>query len=123
MRGNMFAAVHVFTPSQDIPDDESLRLVILDPTQAYSRNGNNMAYGAALSVLKKRGEQPRVNQNRLLFLAPDYDGASRLLDQVSTVLAWKSIDEDIKDMRLNLDQSRQDRHGKAMQQPKLLWSA
>lgn len=104
MRGSLFGAVHVFTPSQDIPDDESLRLVILDPTQAYSRNGNNMAYGAALDVLKKRGEQPRVNQNRLLFLAPDYDGASRLLDQVSTVLAWKSIDEDIKDMRLNLDQ-------------------
>ena len=104
VRGSQFAAVHVFTPSQDIPDDESLRLVILDPTQAYSRNGNNMAYGVALGILKKRGEQPRVNQNRLLFLAPDYDGASRLMDQVSTVLAWKSIEDDIKDMRLNLDQ-------------------
>lgn len=104
MRGSLFGGVHVFTPSQDIPDDENLRMVILDPAQAYSRNGNNMAYRAALDVLKKRGEQPRVNQNRLLFLAPDYDSASRLLDQVSTVLAWKSIDEDIKDMRLNLDQ-------------------
>lgn len=104
MRGNAFSGVHVFTPSQDIPDDEALRLVVLDPAQAYSRNGNNMAYGAALEVLKKRGEQPRVNQNRLLFLAPDYDGASRLLDQVSTVLAWKSIEDDIKNMRLNLDQ-------------------
>lgn len=104
MRGNQFGAVHVFTPNQDIPDDENLRLVILDPTQAYSRNGNNIAYDVALDVLKKRGEQPRVNKNRLLFLAPDYDGASRLLDQVTTVLAWKSIDEDIKDVRLNLDQ-------------------
>ena len=105
VRGSQFSAVHVFTPSQDIPDDESLRLVILDPAQAYSRNGNNLAYyGVARDILKKRGEQPRVNQNRLLFLAPDYDGASRLLDQVSTVLAWKSIDEDIKEMRLNLDQ-------------------
>ena len=104
LRTSTFSGVHVFTPSQDIPDDEALRLVVLDPAQAYSRNGNNMAFGAALDVLKKRGEQPRVNQNRLLFLAPDYDGASRLLDQVSTVLAWKSIEDDIKDMRLNLDQ-------------------
>jgi hypothetical protein len=37
-------------------------------------------------------------------LAADYDSASRLLDQVSTVLAWQSINDDIKDMRLNLDQ-------------------
>ena len=103
-RGSLFSGVHVFTPSQDIPDDEALRLVVLDPSQAYSRNGHNQAYGAALDVLKKRGEQPRVNQNRLLFLAADYDGANRLLDQVGTVLAWKSIEDDIKDMRLNLDQ-------------------
>lgn len=103
-RGSLFSAVHVFTPSQDIPDDEALRLVVLDPSQHYSRNGHNMAHSAAMDILKKRGEQPRVNQNRLLFLAADYDTASRLLDQVSTVLAWKSIDEDIKDMRLNLDQ-------------------
>ena len=103
-RGSLFTGVHIFTPSQDIPDDESLRLVVLDPSQAYSRNGHNMSYGAAIEVLKKRGEQPRVNQNRLLFLAADYDSASRLLDQVSTVLAWQSINDDIKDMRLNLDQ-------------------
>ena len=103
-RGSLFTGVHVFTPSQDIPDDEALRLVVLDPSQAYSRNGHNQAYGSALDVLKKRGEQPRVNQNRLLFLAADYDSANRLLDQVSTVLAWKSIEDDIKEMRLNLDQ-------------------
>lgn len=104
LRSSMFNGVHVFTPSQDIPDDSSLRLVVLDPTQAFSRNGNNSSFSAAMDVLKKRGEQPRVNQNRLLFLAADYNGTNRLLEQVSTVLAWKSIVNDIKDMRLNLDQ-------------------
>ncbi|MDR2726775.1 MAG: DUF499 domain-containing protein, partial [Deltaproteobacteria bacterium] len=120
-RGSMFVGVHIFTPSQDIPDDEALRLVVLDPGQAYSRNGQNQAYAAALDILKKRGEQPRVNQNRLLFLAADYDGANRLLDQVRTVLAWKSIEEDIRELRLNLDQyqTRQARQGHAAAQDTL----
>jgi len=102
--GSLFAGVHIFTPSQDIPDDEALRLVVLDPEKAYSRNGHNRAYAAALGILENRGEQPRLNRNRLLFLAADFGGTSRLIDQVRTVLAWKSIEDDIRGQRLNLDQ-------------------
>ncbi len=105
----VFGGVHVFTPSSDVPDDWSLRLVVLPPTATFARSAQSQAIDAAMSILKTRGEQPRQKQNRLIFLAPDADSVPRLKDQVTSVLAWSSIVADVKDGRLNLDghQSRQ----------------
>lgn len=100
---NLFL-VHPFTPSVDIPDDWSLRLVLLTPEAPYSRTGQNLALDKAAEILRYRGEQPRQKQNRLIFLAADFDALSRLKDQVRSCLAWQSIVNDIKDMHLNLDQ-------------------
>lgn len=99
-----FAGVHVFTPSGDIPDDGGLRLVVLPPDTPYSKTGHSQAQERAGELLKARGEQPRQKQNRLLFLAADNDTLSRLKDQVRSVLAWQSIVDDNKELRLNLDQ-------------------
>ena len=95
--------VHVFTPASDIPDDWSLRLVVLPPSTAWSRSGPNAARDAAAAILRMRGEQPRQKQNRLLFLAADADQVMHLKDTVRALLAWRSIEADIKDGRLNLD--------------------
>uniref|UniRef100_UPI0026198E16 hypothetical protein n=1 Tax=uncultured Halomonas sp. TaxID=173971 RepID=UPI0026198E16 len=46
---------------------------------------------------------PRQKQNRLIFLAADFDVVSRLKDQGRTFLAWKSIVEDIDSGALNQD--------------------
>lgn len=102
--GSMFNSVHVFTVSSDIADDEHLRLVVLPPAAAYSHSTPALATDRALEILRFRGDQPRQKQNRLLFLAADYDVVSRLKDQVRSMLAWKSIVDDSRDMRLNLDQ-------------------
>lgn len=101
--------LHLFTPATDIPDDWGLRLVVLPPATAWSRSGPNAARDAAMAVLKMRGEQPRQKQNRLLFLAAESDQVMHLKDTVRGLLAWRSIEADIKDLRLNLDalQSRQ----------------
>jgi hypothetical protein len=99
-----FGGIHVFTPSGDVPDDGQLRLIVLPPDAAINRNGQGMATEQALRILKNRGEQPRFKQNRLIFLAPDYDNVSRLKDQMRSTLAWQSIVGDIKDLKLNLDQ-------------------
>jgi hypothetical protein len=63
-------------------------------------------------MLAKRGEAPRMNQNTLLFLAPDLQALVRLKDQVRTVLAWESIVKDVKAKRLKLgaDQVYVDQH-------------
>lgn len=104
-----FGGVHVFTPSADVPDDWQLRLVVLPPEATFSKGAQSPALEAAAAILKSRGEQPRQKQNRLIFLAPDTDSISRLKDQVTSLLAWKSIVDDVKEGRLNLDghQSKQ----------------
>ena len=103
-QGEIFKYIHIFTDHSDIPDDYSLRLVVLAPEHKFSKSNKSMAVNKALDILQHRGQQPRIKQNRLIFLAPDYDQSSRLSDQAKTVLAWGSIVDDCNNMKLNLDQ-------------------
>jgi uncharacterized protein len=105
----VFGGIHVFNISGDIPDDWALRLVVLPPDAAYSRSGMNLALDRAREILKQRGDVPRQKQNRLIFLAADFDHVARLRDQVRSMLAWQSIVNDGQEGKLNLDsiQSRQ----------------
>jgi predicted AAA+ superfamily ATPase len=111
----LFGGIHVFTESSDVPDDWQLRLVVLPPDAAFSRSGQSLATDRAKEILKARGEQPRQKQNRLIFLAADYDSVSRLKDQVRSMLAWQSIVADIKDMKLNLDQFQAKQASKSLE--------
>ncbi|MCK5880088.1 MAG: ATP-binding protein, partial [Holophagae bacterium] len=105
-RSGIFAGVHVFTASADVPDEigSGPRLVILPPSNGYSVGSGDLACRAAEDVLRHRGEQPRQHQNRLIFLAAEVDLVSRLKDHVKTAIAWKSIVEDVDKGRMNLDQ-------------------
>jgi uncharacterized protein len=109
LASGLFGGIHIFTASGDVPDDWHLRLVVLPPDVAFSRSGQSLAIDRAGEILKQRGEQPRFKQNRLIFLAADYDSVSRLKEQVRSTMAWQTIVSDIKDAKLNLDvfQSRQ----------------
>ncbi|QKE41939.1 MAG: ATP-binding protein [Ferrovum myxofaciens] len=111
----VFGGIHVFTASGDIPDDWQLRLVVLPPDAAFSRSGQSLAIDRATEILKNRGDQPRFKQNRLIFLAANYDSVSRLKDQVRSTLAWQSIVSDIKEMKLNLDQFQSRQASKSME--------
>jgi predicted AAA+ superfamily ATPase len=99
----VFGGIHVFTDSGDVPDDWTLRLVVLPPDAAFSKSGQSLGLERATEILKKRGDQPRFKQNRLIFLAADYDSVSRLKDHVRSFLAWRSIVADYKDNRIVLD--------------------
>jgi hypothetical protein len=44
-----------------------------------------------------------MHQNRLVFVAPDYDTIIRLKDHIRTFLAWKSIVNDVEQARIVLD--------------------
>lgn len=109
LASGLFGGIHIFTASGDVPDDWQLRLVVLPPDAAFSRSGQSLAIERAGEILKQRGEQPRFKQNRLIFLAADYDSVSRLKEQVRSTMAWHTIVNDIKEAKLNLDvfQSRQ----------------
>ena len=99
-----FDGLHVFTESKDVPDEYGMRLVVLAPAAPYRKGSDNLAQTAATEILTHRGEQPRQKQNRLLFLAADFDALERLKDQARTYLAWSSIVADVENQRLNLDQ-------------------
>jgi uncharacterized protein len=50
------------------------------------------------------GESVRdLTAARLIFLAPDHEGLSRLIDATRVALAWGSTAEDVKEGRLNID--------------------
>ena len=113
-----FSGIHVFTSSADVPDDYGAgpRLVVLPFTAAYSRVESNQAFSEAETILRQRGEQPRQKQNRLVFLAPDFDVVSRMKEQARIYLAWASIVSDIESGTLNqdlshLNQARRNRDG------------
>ena len=111
----VFGGIHIFTASSDVPDDWQLRLVVLPPDAAFSRSGQSLAIERATEILKTRGDQPRFKQNRLIFLAADYDSVSRLKDQVRSTLAWQSIVSDIREMKLNLDQFQSRQANKSLE--------
>ncbi len=96
--------VHVFTSHNDIPDDKSLRLVVLPPGENYNKNAPfSTAQTNANSILKNHGEQLRKYQNRLIFLAADANCVGRFMEQIVSMLAWDSIVEDYTNNRLILD--------------------
>lgn len=106
-KNHHFGGIHVFTKSADVPDDygSGPRLVVLPIQAGYSRTETNQAFGEAGNILRNRGEQPRQKQNRLIFLAPDFDVVSRLKEQGRIFLAWRSIVTDIESGTLNQDLS------------------
>lgn len=99
----IFDGVHVFTASADVPDDSGFRLVVLPPDDHYDNGNIKMAEVRAAEYLKKRGEQARHQQNRLIFLAAGAENVSLLLDHVRSMLAWRSIVSDYENNRLTLD--------------------
>jgi predicted AAA+ superfamily ATPase len=104
-RNTIFAGVHVFTNSVDVPDDYGVgpRLVVLPPSDSYTKVGGGSAIAAAEKILATRGDQPRQKRNRLIFLSADFDVVGRLRDAGRTYLAWQEIVADINDGKLNLD--------------------
>jgi conserved hypothetical protein len=100
-----FEARHVFTPAADIPDDygRGLRLVVLPPAIAYTRQSKEEVFKAAAEILDKRGNQPRQKRNRLLFLAADGEMTPRLYSECRSWLAWQQIVSDIDSGKMNLD--------------------
>lgn len=101
---SFFDGVHIFTPQVDVPDDASLRLVVLPPELYYAKAESRMAFDAVLDYVRNHGTKPRYRGNRLLFLAADYGALNRLRDCIRVALAWGSIVEDVKEGRLNIDQ-------------------
>lgn len=98
-----FDGSHIFTAHSDIPDDAALRLVVLAPEAAHSRENDSCSKPNVLEYVRQNGAKPRYRANRLIFLAADSGVLPRLRDATRAVLAWHSIVDDINQTRLIVD--------------------
>jgi hypothetical protein len=104
-----FAGIHVCPASSlDVPDEQTARLVILNPVDEYkATNRNNSAMTAIADILNNRGTSPRIYRNMLAFIAPDQDMTASLKQEVRLYLAWASIKNDSEDLNLDAAQNRE----------------
>lgn len=91
-RAGDFSRVHPLPQSsQDVPDEQDARLVVLGTDHPYSKETGNAAQKAAQGILETRGSAPRLYRNTLVFLAVDKARLQDLDDAVRRYLAWESI--------------------------------
>ena len=103
-----FAAVHVAPESSgEVPDEMEARLVVLGPDNPHDSSGDSKAKAAADDILTKRGQQPRIFRNALLFLAPDRRRLGELEQAMRMCMAWRSIVQDQETLNLDAFQRRQ----------------
>ena len=91
---NRRSDVVVYTDhSTDIPDSDTVRLIVLPPSRSLPSRSQEAddASSEALKILRQRGDVARVRRNTLLFLASKKDEIRTLRKAVRAHLAWNSI--------------------------------
>lgn len=104
-----FAGVHIAPDSSaDVPDEASVRLVVLGPQYLHgSKETNSEARLRVEDILNQKGASPRYCKNMLLFLAPDKTKLALLEQAVCQYLAWDSIVQEKEVLNLDVSQSNQ----------------
>ncbi len=104
-----FAGIHICpSSSNDIPDEQAVRLVILRTKDTYKRNSDKSnACNVVIDILNNRGSAPRVYRNMLAFVAPDADKIGALQQEVKRFIAWTSIMTDKDELSLDGAQVRE----------------
>lgn len=104
-----FAGVHICPASSlDVPDEQTARLVVLNPKQYHWTGGDaSVALAVAQEMLQNRGGGPRLYRNMLVFVAPDREVIRSLDIEVRRYLAWQSVIRDAEVLNLDAHQQRE----------------
>lgn len=104
-----FKGIHICPASSlDVPDDQTVRLVILSPSETVTTSSHGCtALDVAEKIWESRGNSPRIFRNMLVFLAPDQTSMSALEQETRRYLAWQSIKNDSQDLNLDAAQNRE----------------
>ena len=103
-----FCRVHPFPQSsQDVPDEQDARLVVVGIDAPYSKEDGCAAITKAPSILETRGSSPRLYRNTLVFLAVDQTKLQDLEEAVRRYLAWTSIVTEQATLNLTAHQLKQ----------------
>lgn len=104
-----FSGKHVCPASTlDIPDEDTLRIVILPPSAAHrSKVEDSHALKMADEILQSRGSSQRNYRNMLVFAAADASYVSQLKTEAKRFKAWTSIMDDREALNLDVAQTRE----------------
>ncbi len=104
-----FAGLHSCPSSSlDVPDEKSVRLVVLGPKSTYIPNDEDCeAITECENILNHRGQSPRIYRNMLLFLAPDHHTLPALTQAVRHYRAWQSICDEREALNLDAIQTKE----------------
>jgi len=103
-----FAGIHIAPTSDDVPDDDEVRLVVLSTKTPFKKDSKlSDAVYKAKDILDNRGSIPRQYRNMLVFLAADEDIISNLDSDVRRFIAWQSVVDDQEALNLDAHQRRQ----------------
>ncbi len=99
----VFARVHrIPGGTADVEDEPTAALVVFGLDRCHSKKAKSVAADFAHEFLARRGGQPRVHKNSLVFLAPDVDRVDTLDSVLRRKLAWEQVKK--RQRELNLDQ-------------------
>lgn len=105
-KGKLFRGVHV-APKQslDIPDEQTVRLVVLSPRNSYSPKNNisNEVIEEIKTLHITRGTSARTYKNTLVFAFADQESIPSLLSEIKRYLAWQNIDREKDSLELSKD--------------------
>lgn len=104
-----FSGIHVCPASSlDVPDDQTLRLVVLTPSANHrGKTADSAALTLASEILSNRGTSPRTYKNMVVFAAADASYYAQLLSAAKQYLAWDSIKKDRESLNLDVAQTRE----------------
>lgn len=93
----------VFFPADEtsIPDSPKLILIVMDPRQEWSDNGNGRIQEQVLEWTKKRGKSPRLYPGALVWCLTKSSVGIR--DKVVNWLAWRRVREEERNGLLGKD--------------------
>ena len=109
-KAHPFAGVHICPASSlDVPDEQSVRLVVMRPADSFTDNYSDCCGMKAIQdIFEHRGGQtPRSYKNMLVFLAPDQRSLDDLQKEVRRFLAWQSIRNDSQELNLDAAQNKE----------------
>lgn len=98
---------------RDVADQPRLGLVVLDLHQVVAEDNIPDDTAAFIGrIIKQHGQGFRKHANALVFLAPDYQRASEVLDTARRLLALRNIDEDQTTKKKLTEEQKKDLAGR-----------
>jgi hypothetical protein len=84
----------IVDPPSEFPEQKSLTLVVLPPTNIWTEQTRQLFETKVREYSKRCGSKERIFRNTLLFLVPLDKGFSKLENDVRDLLAYRKIQDD-----------------------------